>query len=965
MKHKRSIKNVLKSQIKTIKENDISIQYKEELKFDDSSPNYAEKLSINGSDFDQKLKCGYINENSNPYTKKLKVIILNDKNKENPKNYIKNNYNFKNNENYKNLVDKLVLSRKDIYGNKYQQLNHDLEDYNLYAEIIDTFNCQIINENEIDSIRKQFEGININIDSEISKFIEFCFNLIVEYLKFELIKEVKFNQCQKCGTKCAYILFSKEQKKIVEESKPTNDELKKGINIVENISNLDILNLNVNESESDNNNLVINVIYLNNQLNKKDLELIEKNISGTLLYLQNITQLKPLLDEINQKNKLNKLNYKFVLICTGKFSGDVIGFLVKEENKIFQDIISNVVIYCFDIQKYLNLKEKYLFVDDVINQSKSLEEYLKKHKKNSILYKTFPIINYSSYSKIHNKLHKEIAKYYGKVAYSYKNAINMFKEFLNEYEDELKIKTGDSTKEGKKKALIETLEVFSTSNEEKKVKIYTKELNSYYQDFNNWLNNINKKAISKIAYFVSSFMFGLNNINRGVKEKVILYRGICIEFSNVIKYYMNYISDDNIITFPSFTSTSSNEYTCKSFINSHKTQNNYGVLFKINYNYNDKIWEYLTINISSISEYQNEDERLFLPFTFYKIKNFELNIENRLAKIELDCIFKKEILEEKLNEKNNVIYNKKDNIMELDNKIIIEDEKFLIDDNEDKKALENSNEISLKIKIEQSDVGRVIYFLDNSCGTYLENNNDVAHRHDNLSEMNENNTTLIIDGKIVSFKKYFIPENSGIYSIKLLLKDKLTDCAYMFCECNKIIDIDFSKFNTENVINMAYMFGGDGYNGCSSLKSLDLSSFNTQKVTNMRKMFYYCSSLTILNLSSFNTKNVTNMSFMFSGCSSLTSFDLSTFNTQNVTNMRKMFYNCSSLITLNLSSFITKKVKNMSEMFNSCKSLTSLDIRNFNVYNADTSKMFDNCIKLSRCNSTDKKIVNAFKIRSK
>ena len=50
MKHKRSIKNVPKSNeasstLKTIEENAFLIKYKKELEFDDDSPNYAEKLS--------------------------------------------------------------------------------------------------------------------------------------------------------------------------------------------------------------------------------------------------------------------------------------------------------------------------------------------------------------------------------------------------------------------------------------------------------------------------------------------------------------------------------------------------------------------------------------------------------------------------------------------------------------------------------------------------------------------------------------------------------------------------------------------------------------------------------------------------------------------------------------------------------------------------------------------------------
>ena len=46
---------------------------------------------------------------------------------------------------------------------------------------------------------------------------------------------------------------------------------------------------------------------------------------------------------------------------------------------------------------------------------------------------------------------------------------------------------------------------------------------------------------------------------------------------------------------------------------------------------------------------------------------------------------------------------------------------------------------------------------------------------------------------------------------------------------------------------------------CNSLINLNFSNFNTQKVTNMEWMFYRCNSLTNLNFSNFNTQNVTNM----------------------------------------------------------------------------------------------------------
>ena len=325
---------------------------------------------------------------------------------------------------------------------------------------------------------------------------------------------------------------------------------------------------------------------------------------------------------------------------------------------------------------------------------------------------------------------------------------------------------------------------------------------------------------------------------------------------------------------------------------------------------------------------------------------------------------------------------------------------------------ENNNEISIKIKIEQSDINSTIYFLDNtkeSDKNYFENGEYVKHNHDNLREMNKFNTTLIIDEIKVPFKKYFNPKNSGIYSIKLAFKNKLSNCAYMFCNCKNIIDIDFSKFNTEDVNDMKSMFNGCSglkmlnlqtfntgrvtdmcsmffdcssltslnlrtfktYNvvnmtgmfyNCSSLKTLDLSSFAMQNVTNVWGMFNECSSLTFLNLSSsFNTQKVTNMTCMFQRCSSLKTLSLSSFNTKNVTSMWNMFYECSSLTSLNLSSFNTQNVTNMTGMFYNCSSLIKVDLSSFNTAKADTTGMFMKCRNLKSCSSSDRKIVNEFK----
>jgi len=60
----------------------------------------------------------------------------------------------------------------------------------------------------------------------------------------------------------------------------------------------------------------------------------------------------------------------------------------------------------------------------------------------------------------------------------------------------------------------------------------------------------------------------------------------------------------------------------------------------------------------------------------------------------------------------------------------------------------------------------------------------------------------------------------------------------MFSNCENLVSLDLSSFNTNNVTNMRDMF-----NGCSSLNDLNLSSFkitSIKKANDMENMFYNC-----------------------------------------------------------------------------------------------------------------------------
>lgn len=148
------------------------------------------------------------------------------------------------------------------------------------------------------------------------------------------------------------------------------------------------------------------------------------------------------------------------------------------------------------------------------------------------------------------------------------------------------------------------------------------------------------------------------------------------------------------------------------------------------------------------------------------------------------------------------------------------------------------------------------------------------------------------------------------YLNKLLpLCENVKSCDSMFYNCNKLTDLDLSKFDTSQVTNMQAMF-----HSCGSLTSLDVSNFNTSKVTITYNMFYGCRSLTDLDVSNFDTSNLESCGGMFGSCNSLTSLDLSNFDISKVKTITYMFYNCTKLVDfkfgINLGKSFTQKINN-------------------------------------------------------
>ena len=187
------------------------------------------------------------------------------------------------------------------------------------------------------------------------------------------------------------------------------------------------------------------------------------------------------------------------------------------------------------------------------------------------------------------------------------------------------------------------------------------------------------------------------------------------------------------------------------------------------------------------------------------------------------------------------------------------------------------------------------------------------NENENNKEEIKNNIKIYIKDEIIEIKnidkKYIINnkfEKDGKYEIKIIFKNNLTNLNSFFENCNELISLDLSKFDTSKVTDMGWMF-----NLCHKLKEIKgINNFNTINVTNMYGMFQECNELISLDLSNFDTSKVNDMSFIFYGCLNLKYLNLENFSINN---------NCKteSMFSSNIKYKVIAKDKKLNNLYNS------------------------------------------------
>ena len=419
-----------------------------------------------------------------------------------------------------------------------------------------------------------------------------------------------------------------------------------------------------------------NIIYYDaNVLNlnsiNEDSDFFERETPGAFILCTNMNSFKLIREEILLEIEKDR-RISFNLITTGNQCDNVMQFL--DEDLKFKNCIKNVCIYCTDNQNWDKLKSKYDLVYDVVSSKKDVIDYIKHFSSEEIQpYRLTKIITLNDYLDKYKDRHKTISQYYGDLTCdTFKNNIEKMKTLIDQENKEHKLLFNNDQNK-----LLESFSVFDIGNDlnvldKLIIREYTK--NTFYADLNKWLKDTysNFNFFEIASYFASRLMYSLNSYAKKEGkyfdlDKQDVHRGVRLAYSSILPYER---AKGKIIVSSAFTSAHEDKKIAERFSGRantealYKTKNKFSVIFIIK-NYYKKDWISNGIKVEDISQFRLEKEIIYLPFSFFYVKEVQIDTVRYMADIYLETIGKKEILEEEIKKGKEIEFNKKDGIMEV------------------------------------------------------------------------------------------------------------------------------------------------------------------------------------------------------------------------------------------------------------------------------------------------------------
>ena len=389
--------------------------------------------------------------------------------------------------------------------------------------------------------------------------------------------------------------------RVIVETKPINNDKK-----------------NYLKPKNPENRLKLNILYYDESLLKNRTlsdfcAYIQMNIAGTFYGCHKMDLFNLVIQKIRSSDR------QFILITSGSNAENIYSNISNLYN------IREYYILCSGNEKKSNynyLANKYPKLKGIYEDELELDKQLSSipcTKINENI-KSSNIIFFRDYKKIYVKLHFEIIRKYvlykilkehnydendflAKVEWAYPKLLDVAKQLFPKRSELIDFFKKKVTNESPK--IIEEMLNIS-DNVENYIKNYTAE-SFYYRNLNLFLRTGDFDAFRTLSSHVSKFIYYLYEYReKNPKDyNLRLYRRMKISEDD-FQVYQNSI--DKVICFPSFTSTSSSINGFGGF--------DLNLLLTIDSNYSKSV-----VSIEELSTFNSEKEYLFLPFSFFKIKN--------------------------------------------------------------------------------------------------------------------------------------------------------------------------------------------------------------------------------------------------------------------------------------------------------------------------------------------------------
>ena len=310
----------------------------------------------------------------------------------------------------------------------------------------------------------------------------------------------------------------------------------------------------------------------------------------------------------------------------------------------------------------------------MVNTKKDVFEFIKHFSSEEIKpYNLTKIITYNDYLNRYKDIHIKLSEFYG----------DLTPEIYKQNIEKKKALTNQENKE--KMHQKDLLSGFLTFDLRKDLEILDKLIIKEYRDktyFGDIKNNFMNSKINSyeiVSYFMARIIYYLNKysnptyslheyakdyINYYSLNQTEVFKGMKLPYSSLLSYEK---AKGKVILLSTFTPTTE-EVKLANFISGrnvnkslYKLKKRFSVILIIKNNFKSN-W----ISNSISSKLKNvEKEIIYLPFSFFLVKDVQIDYNNYKADIYLETIGKLEILEEQIKKGKEIKYNQKENIMEV------------------------------------------------------------------------------------------------------------------------------------------------------------------------------------------------------------------------------------------------------------------------------------------------------------